>query len=95
MFFPFKLHRSAAIFLLGISAALPVASVLWSAQKQGNQKAAEPWGWRKFSNLLTSLARLNAKGEAQCCYVGFRTLLRRMFTERHFIAQLQGRGLRN
>jgi hypothetical protein len=79
MFFPFKLQRSVAIFLLGISAALAVASALWSAQSnEGNQeKAVEPWSTGQVLQPADFAGEIrNAKDESAptTVYVGFRTL---------------------
>lgn len=79
MLFPSKLHRSATIFLLGVSAALPLASVLWPAQSSGaNQvKTADPWSKAQVLLPADFAGELgNAKGESAptIVYVGFRTL---------------------
>jgi len=79
MLFPSKLHRSAAISLLAISAALPLASVLWPAQSSGaNQvKTTDPWSKAQVLQPADFAVELgNTKGESAptIVYVGFRTL---------------------
>ncbi|HXJ03719.1 MAG TPA: rhodanese-like domain-containing protein [Candidatus Acidoferrum sp.] len=79
MLLPIKLRRSAAIFLLGISAALPLASVLCSAQSSAaNQvKSEDPWSKAQVLQPADFAVELgNTKGESAptIVYVGFRTL---------------------
>lgn len=79
MLFPSKLHRSAAIFLLGISSALPLVSVLGSAQRsrEDQKKAEDPWSKAQILQPADFAGELgNAKGESAptIVYVGFRTL---------------------
>jgi hypothetical protein len=63
MLFPYKFRRCVAFLVIGISAALPLASVLRPAQSGGAklEKPADPW---------TNAQVLHAAD----IYVGFRTL---------------------
>jgi len=79
MLFPSKLHGSAAVFLLGISAVLPPASVLgWAQSSRADQKkAADPWSKVQVLQPADFAGELgNTKGESAptIVYVGFRTL---------------------
>jgi thiosulfate/3-mercaptopyruvate sulfurtransferase len=79
MLFPSKLHRSAAVFLLVISASLPPATVLGWAQNSGAdpKKAEDPWSKAQVLLPADFAGELgNAKGESAptIVYVGFRTL---------------------
>lgn len=79
MLFPSKFHRSAAVFLLVISAALPPATVLGWAQNSGAdpKKAEDPWSKAQVLLPADFAGELgNAKGESAptIVYVGFRTL---------------------
>lgn len=79
MLFPSKLHRSATVFLLVISAALPPATVLGWAQNSGAdpKKAEDPWHKAQVLQPADFAGELgNAKGESAptIVYVGFRTL---------------------
>jgi hypothetical protein len=77
--FASKLHRNAAIFWLGISAALPPASVLGWAQNSGadQKKVVDPWSKAQALQPADFAGELgNAKSESASTivYVGFRTL---------------------
>jgi len=79
MLFPSKLHRSAAVFLLVISASLPPVTVLGWAQNSGAdpKKAEDPWSKTQVLQPADFAGELgNAKGESAptIVYVGFRTL---------------------
>jgi thiosulfate/3-mercaptopyruvate sulfurtransferase len=79
MLFPSKFHRSAAVFLLVISAALPPATVLVWAQNNGadSKNAEDPWSKAQVLQPADFAGELgNAKGESAptIVYVGFRTL---------------------
>jgi hypothetical protein len=79
MLVPSKFHRSAAVFLLVISAALLPATVLGWAQNSGAdpKKAEDPWSKAQVLQPADFAGELgNAKGESAptIVYVGFRTL---------------------
>jgi thiosulfate/3-mercaptopyruvate sulfurtransferase len=79
MFFPSKTRRVAALLVLGISAALLLASVLRSNQSgAGNQeKPAEPWSNAQVlqaADLVRELGNAKAGASPTIIYVGFRTL---------------------
>jgi thiosulfate/3-mercaptopyruvate sulfurtransferase len=80
MLVPSKFHRSAAVFLLVISAALLPATVLGWGQNSGTdpKKAEDPWHKAQVLQPADFAGELgNAKGESAptiVVYVGFRTL---------------------
>jgi thiosulfate/3-mercaptopyruvate sulfurtransferase len=79
MLFRFKLCRSAALFVIGISAALPLASVLQPAQSgtATQEKAADPWSSSQVlqaADFVHELAGAKGADSPTIVYVGFRTL---------------------
>ena len=79
MFCSSTLRVGTALFVLSLSAILPLASVLASLQKSGAQqeKKAEPWATAEvLSAAHLALELGNSKGASSptIVYVGFRTL---------------------
>ncbi|MGC0773613.1 MAG: hypothetical protein WB543_11810 [Candidatus Acidiferrum sp.] len=79
MLFHSKLRMSAAVLVIGISAAMPLASVLLSAQggASSQEKVAEPWTNSQVlqaADLVRELDTDKAGGAPTIVYVGFRTL---------------------
>jgi thiosulfate/3-mercaptopyruvate sulfurtransferase len=79
MIFSSKLRRGAALFALGISAALPLAPVLRSSQNgaANQEKAAEPWKDGQVlhaADLVREIGNTKDDGAPTIIYVGFRTL---------------------
>ena len=79
MFFPSKFRRCAALLALGISAALPLASVLQSAQSGAakQEKPADPWTDAQVlhaADLVPEIAGAKGANSPTIIYVGFRTL---------------------
>src|SRR5580700_714098 len=79
MLFPSKLSRSAALFGIGISAALPLAAVLEPPQSGAatQEKAVDPWPGSQVleaADLVRELAGAKDLNSPTIVYVGFRTL---------------------
>lgn len=79
MLFPSKLRRCAAFLALGVSAALPLASGLRSAQSSGanQEKPADPWSDAQIlhaADLAHEIAGAKGANSPTIIYVGFRTL---------------------
>ncbi len=79
MFIPYKFCRCATLLALGISAALPLASVLQSAQSEAakQEKPADPWTDAQVLHAADFAPEITgAKGanSPTIIYVGFRTL---------------------
>lgn len=77
--FPRKIHRSAAIFALGISAALPLAifSAAAGSARANQEKAADPWSKAQVlqpADLRVELEKVKGESAPTIVYVGFRTL---------------------
>ncbi len=79
MFIPYK-FRSCTVFLaIGISAALPLASVLRSAQSGAAklEKPADPWTDAQVlhaADFVSEIAGAKGANSPTIIYVGFRTL---------------------
>jgi thiosulfate/3-mercaptopyruvate sulfurtransferase len=79
MLFRSKLCRGAVLFVIGISAALPLASVLQPAQNgtATEEKAADPWPTSQVlqaADFARELAGAKGANSPTIVYVGFRTL---------------------
>lgn len=77
--FPRKIQRSAAIFALGISAALPLALFLAAtgSARANQEKAADPWSKAQVlqpADLRVELEKVKGESAPTIIYVGFRTL---------------------
>jgi thiosulfate/3-mercaptopyruvate sulfurtransferase len=79
MLYSAKFYRGAAILVIGISAAMPLASMLLpdpvSASKQ--EKAADPWTSAQVlqpAELVRELGTAEGRSAPTIVYVGFRTL---------------------
>jgi thiosulfate/3-mercaptopyruvate sulfurtransferase len=79
MLFRSKLCRGAALFVIGISAALPLASVLQPAQSGAatQEKASDPWPSSQVlqaADFVREFAGAKDANSPTIVYVGFRTL---------------------
>ena len=79
MFFPSRFPRCVALLVLGISAALPLASVLQPAQSGGakQEKPADPWTDAQVlhaADFVPEIAGAKSVNSPTTIYVGFRTL---------------------
>jgi thiosulfate/3-mercaptopyruvate sulfurtransferase len=79
MLFPSKLCGGAMLFVTGILALLPLASVLQPAQNGAatQEKTADPWPSSqvlKAADLVRELAGAKGANSPTIVYVGFRTL---------------------
>jgi thiosulfate/3-mercaptopyruvate sulfurtransferase len=79
MIFPFNHRWVAALFALGVFAALPLAPVLGSNQNgaANQEKAAEPWKDAHVlhaADLVHEIGNAKDGGAPTIVYVGFRTL---------------------
>jgi thiosulfate/3-mercaptopyruvate sulfurtransferase len=79
MRFPCRPYRSALLIVIGISAALPLASVLQPAQSNSaaQEKAADPWPSSQVlqaTDFVRELAGAKNANSPTIIYVGFRTL---------------------
>jgi len=79
MLFRSKLSRGAVLFVMGILAALPLASVLQPAQSGAatQDKAADPWPSSQVlqaADFVRELAGAKGANSPTIVYVGFRTL---------------------
>jgi thiosulfate/3-mercaptopyruvate sulfurtransferase len=79
MLFRSKLCRGAALSVIGISAALPLASVLQPAQSGAatQERAADPWPNSQVvqaADFVRELAGAKDANSPTIVYVGFRTL---------------------
>jgi thiosulfate/3-mercaptopyruvate sulfurtransferase len=79
MLFPYKFRRSAAFLALSVSAVLPLASVIRSAQSGGakQEKPADPWTDAQVlhaADLVPEIAGAKGANPPTIIYVGFRTL---------------------
>jgi thiosulfate/3-mercaptopyruvate sulfurtransferase len=79
MLFPSAIRRLSALFVLGISAALPLASVLRPTQTGGpkQEKPADPWTNAQVLHavdLVPEIAGPKGANSPAIIYVGFRTL---------------------
>ena len=77
--FPRKIQRSAAIFALGLAAALPLVifSAAAGSANANQEKAADPWSKAQVlqpADLRVELARAKGESAPTIVYVGFRTL---------------------
>lgn len=77
--FPRKIQRSAAIFALGISAALPLAifSAAAGSARANQEKTAAPWSKAQVlqpADLRVELEKVKGESAPTIIYVGFRTL---------------------
>lgn len=79
MLFSSTLRRRALLWALGISAAMPLASVILSAQRGGanQEKTADPWTNAQLlqaPDLMRELGNAKSESSPTIIYVGFRTL---------------------
>ena len=79
MFFPSRFCWCAILLVLGISAALPLASVLRPAQSGGakQEKPTDPWADAQVlhaADFVPEIARAKSANSPTIIYVGFRTL---------------------
>jgi thiosulfate/3-mercaptopyruvate sulfurtransferase len=79
MLFPSKPLRGAVLFVIGISAVLPLASVLQPAQSGAatQEKATDPWPSSQVlqsADFVRELAGAKGANSPTIVYVGFRTL---------------------
>jgi len=79
MLFTSKLRRGAVFLVLGISAAMPLASVILSAQSGGSnqEKTSDPWTNAQVlqaADLMRELGNAKSGSAPTIVYVGFRTL---------------------
>jgi thiosulfate/3-mercaptopyruvate sulfurtransferase len=79
MLFPLKIRRGAALLVLGISGAMPLASAFGSAQSGGakQEKPANPWTDAQVlhaADLVPEIAAAKGANSPTIIYVGFRTL---------------------
>jgi thiosulfate/3-mercaptopyruvate sulfurtransferase len=79
MFFPSRFRRCVALLILGVSAALPLASVLQSAQSGAakQEKPADPWTDAQVlhaADFVPEIAGAKGANSPTIIYVGFRTL---------------------
>jgi thiosulfate/3-mercaptopyruvate sulfurtransferase len=79
MFSPSKFSRCAAFLVLGVSAALPLASVLRPAQngRTMQEKPADPWTDAQVlhaAEFVPEIAGTKDANSPTIIYVGFRTL---------------------
>lgn len=77
--FPRKNQRNAAIFALGIAAALPLAifSAAAGSASANQEKAADPWSKAQVlqpADLRVELEKVKGESAPTIVYVGFRTL---------------------
>jgi thiosulfate/3-mercaptopyruvate sulfurtransferase len=79
MLFPSNLCRCAVLFVLGISATMPLAPLNRSTQSGGGnqEKAADPWTIRQIllpADFVRELGSAKGGNAPTVVYVGFRTL---------------------
>jgi thiosulfate/3-mercaptopyruvate sulfurtransferase len=79
MLFRSKLCRGTVLIVIGVSAALPLASVLQPAQRGAatQEKAADPWPSSQVlqaADFVRELAAAKDANSPTIVYVGFRTL---------------------
>jgi len=71
--------RAAVLFAMGISATMPLASLLWPAQSGATNQETQPVPWTSAqvihpADLVHELGASEKAGASVIVYVGFRTL---------------------